>query len=294
MMNEMTDPAEPTPTTAKPARPLNRWGLGTLSILQLVLLAATLVALNYLAAHHFKRLDLSREANYSLSPATRRYLESAALADRENPVRWTMAFRRSSPFYERVRVLAEEYARISGGKIELEVVDPLRSSDRTQELAAAYGLPLTRDLIVMDARLDEGQVSTEDADGNRILNPNVKVIVADDLAVYAIVDRERRITGFQGEDVLTARLVEALEGRARKMVFLADKSRLDAEGENSPMRSLYQTLLFQNVELRGINLSGLEEIPADAEGVALIAPKYDLTPAELAVLERYLASTAGL
>ena len=281
----MSDPS-PEPK-GKPARPLNRWGLGTLSVLQIVLLAVILIALNYLAAHHFTRLDLSREAAYTLSPSTKSYLKSPALGERKEPIKWIMAFRRSSPFYERVRALAEEYARISGGKIQLEVVDPLRSSDRTQEITAAYGLPLTKDLIVMDARTDSGPVATEDAKGNRILNPNVKLIVAEDLAIYKTADTQRRITGFQGEDVLTARLVESIEGRTRKMLYLADKNRLSAEGEDSPLKSLQNTLQFQNVELQGINLSGLKEIPADTEGLALVAPKYDFTDEELAVLENY-------
>jgi ABC-type uncharacterized transport system len=284
----MSDPSsEPFPEPkAKPARPLNRWGTGTLSVVQIVLLAILLIALNYLAAHHFTRVDLSREAAYTLSPATTRYLKDPAVSGREKPMKWIMAFRRSSPFYERVRAIAEEYARISGGKIELEIVDPLRSSDRTQEVTAAYGLPLTKDLIVMDARLDNGPVSTQDKDGNRILHPNVKVIVADDMAIYT-TDKVRKISGFQGEDVLTARLVESIEGRARRMLFLADKSRIGSEGENSPLKSLQNTLMFQNVELKGVNLSGLSEIPADAEGVALVAPKYDLTDAEVSVLETY-------
>ena len=280
----MSDSPSDPPT--KPARPLNRWGLGTLSVLQVVLLAIILIALNYLAAHHFTRADLSREAAYTLSGASRNYLHDN-VRGREKPIKWIMAFRRSSPFYERVRAMAEEYGRYSKGGIELEIVDPLRSSDRTQEVVAAYGLPLTKDLIIMDARTDSGVVSTEDAAGNRILNPHVKIVVAEDMAIFSTVNTQRKITGFQGEDVLTARLVEAIEGRTRKMVFIADKSRLDAEGENSPLKSLSDTLMLQNVELKGINLSGLAEIPADAEGVVLAAPKYDLTESELKVLETY-------
>lgn len=293
----MSDPiSEPQ---GKPARPLNRWGLGTLSIFQITFLAITLIALNYLAAHHYTRFDFSRDGDYSLSPKTKNYLASKALKDHKKPIKWIMAFRRSSTFYETVRALANEYERHSGGKIELEVVDPLRSSDRTQEVAAAYGLPLTKDLLIMDARIDDGPVATEqklkataadplaDEKPVRVLNPHVKIIVADDMAVYTTAGNQRKISGFQGEDVLTARLVEAIEGRTRKMVFLADKSRLDFEGENSPMKSLQDTLQFQNVELHGINLSGLDEIPADAEGVVMVAPKYDLTDEELAVLEKY-------
>lgn len=281
----MTEPSPPL--QAKPARPLNRWGLGTLSLFQIVLFAILLLALNYLAARHFARKDLSREGNYTLSSATSRYLKDPSVSGREKPMKWIMAYRRSSPFYERVRAIAEEYARHSNGRIELEIVDPLRSSDRTQEVAAAYGLPLTRDLIIMDARTDGGPVSSQDAEGNNILNPHVKVIVADDMAVFTTADGQRKITGFQGEDVLTARLVESIEGRARKILFLADKSRLDAEGENSPLAALNRTLLFQNVEMSGVTLSGLGDIPAEAEAIALVAPKYDFTDEEIAVLERY-------
>lgn len=288
--------SEPKP---KPARPLNRWGQGTLSVLQIVFLAIALIALNYLAAHHFLRSDLSREAAYTLSPSTTRYVEKE-VRSREKPMKWIMAYRRSSEFYERVRVLAEEYARLSDGKIELEIVDPLRSSDRTQELMATYGFPLTKDLLIIDARTDNSAVSTEEVtdapalDANstekktvRILNPHVKVVIAEDLAIYSTDKGQRRTIGFQGEDVMTARLVEALEGRARKMYFIADKSRIEAEGEKSPLKFLQDLLLLQNVELRGINIANVDEIPADAEGLALIAPKYDLTDKELAVLDKY-------
>ena len=273
--------------TKKTTRPLNRWGLGTLSVLQIIFLTISLIAFNYLGYSHFRRLDLSRESNYTLSPSSKRYLQDEALSQREKPIKWIMAFRRSSPFYERVRALAEEYKRYSNGKIQLEIVDPLRGSDRAQQVMAAYGLPLTKDLIIMDARTDDSAVSSENKNGSRILNPNVKVVIADDMAVFATQDNQRKITGFQGEDVITARLVESIEGRARKMYYLADKSRLDADGENSPMKSFQNTLLFQNVELVGINLSGLAEIPFDAEGLALVAPKYDLTDEELSVLENY-------
>jgi hypothetical protein len=271
----------------KPARPLNRWGLGTLSILQIAFLAILLLALNYLSQLYFTKWDLSREAAYTLSPSTLRYLESPAVKDHAKPMKWIMAIRRSTEFYERVRILAEEYAHHSGGKIELEIVDPMRSSDRTQEVTAAYGISLLKDIIIMDARTDDSPVTSEDKSGMKTLNPNVKVVIADEMPIYVTENGQRKSKGFQGEDILTARLVESIEGRLKKMVFLADKSRIDADGADSPWKSLENTLRFQNVELTGINLSGLKEIPAEAEGVALVAPKYDLTDEEIAVLERY-------
>ncbi|KAB2638095.1 MAG: hypothetical protein DVB25_08635 [Verrucomicrobia bacterium] len=277
------------PLAEKSARPVNRWGIGTLSVLQVLLLGLTLIALNYLTARHYTRIDLSRESNYTLSPATSSYLASAALADRAKPVQWVMAFPRSNPFYERVRVLAEEYVRLSHGKIHLEVVDALRSPDRTQQVMAAYELSLTRPIIIMDARSDERAAVSTKA-GIHELNPNVKLVLADDMVQHTTDQQgQRRVSGFQGEDALKAGLVQALEGRTRKMLLLADKSKLDAEGETSPWKSLENTLRFQNTELQAVNLAGLGEIPADAEGVVLVAPKYDLTAEELGVLETYWA-----
>lgn len=280
--------SEPSSAPNKnPARPLNRWGLGSLSVLQTALLALIVIALNYLAAQHYERLDLSSGGDYTLSSSTRRYLRGEALSSREKPVKWMMAFRRTSPFYERVRVLAEEYARLSKGKIKLKIVDPLRSPDRMQEVTAAYGLTLVRDMIIIDSRSDESAVTSEDADKNRVLNAHVKLAVAEDMGVFATAEGKRKLSGFQGEDLLTARLVESIEGRPRKMALLADKSRIHDDEEPSPRKALEDKLRFQNIELSEIHLSGLTDIPEDVAGIVLAAPKYDLTDAELAVLERY-------
>ncbi len=271
----------------KPARPLNRWGVGTMSVLQTLLLAVIIIAGNYLAVNHYLRLDLSRAVDYSLSPATMRYVKSDAVRGRGKPMKWIMAYRRSSPFYERSRAFAEEYERLSKGKIELEVVDPLRSPDRVQEVTAAYGISLARDLIIIDARADDSPVSTEDANRVKTLNPHVRLVVAEDMAVYASAEGKRKITGYQGEDVLTASLVGAIEGKERKMALLADKSRLEAREGPSPRKSLEDLLRFQNVALAELQLSNLEAIPDDVSGIVLAAPKYDLTEGELAVLENY-------
>ncbi len=271
----------------KPARPLNRWGMGTLAVLQTLLVAVILIALNYLSAHHYGRIDASRTADYSLSPATERYLRSEALRDHEPPIKWIMAFRRTSPFYERVRALAEEYARVSNRKIKLSVVDPLRSPDRMQEITAAYGITLVRDLIIIDARSDESAVTTEGPDKIKVLNPHVKLVAAETMAIFATADGKRKLTGFQGEDVLTARLVEAIEGQPRKMALLVDKSRIDARGGIDSRKALEDLLRFQNVELSELKLSEIADIPADLSGIVIAAPKYDLTNDELAVLERY-------
>ncbi len=283
----MSDPS-PEPRE-KPALPLNRWGIGTLSALQIVLLAVLVLAANYLSIRHHARVDLSRDGAYSLSPATVGYL-AEGIGNRDGPVRWTLAFRRSSPYYERVRALAEEYQRRSRGNIVLEVVDPLRSPERSEQIMAAYGLTFVKDMIIIDARDGDadGDVVTTDASGARLLDPHVRVAVVDEMVVTRVDSRGlRRPVGFQGEDVMTARLVEAIEGRPRRMLFLADKSRIDDEGEESPWHTLERTMRMQNIELTPARISEMREIPEEVEGLVLVAPRFDFTEAEMQLLENY-------
>jgi len=269
------------------AKPLNRWGVGTLSLLQVAFLTLVVIAANYIISQNYQRFDLSRRMDFTLSSSSKNYLASDALRGRAKPVKWILIYRRTAPFYDRVRALADEYRRCSKGGIELEVVDPLRSPDRLQEILAAYGISFVRDMLVIDARADDKPAVIEGEGQFRNLNPNVKLVTADDIAVFATKDGKRMIAGFQGEDAMTARLVEALEGKPKRMAILADKGRLDDGGESSPRRALEDVLRFQNISLEDVRLAGLQELPEDLSGVVIAAPKYDFTDSELAVLERY-------
>lgn len=263
--------------------------MGFLSIVQISLLLFAVICLNYISSHNYTRADYSRAADYSLSGWTVNYLKSDAIAKRERPVKWIMVFRRSSPFYERVRVLAEEYERKSGGKIKLEVIDPVRATERAQQFAAAYNVKLVRDMILIDARpTDDAPVTREAQTGTAALNPHITLALAEEMITYAVDDKgQRRPDKFRGEDLLTARLVESIEGKPKTLLFLADKSRVDADGEDSPWNNLTSILRYQNIQLKPVNLAGLKEIPTDVNGVALIAPKYDFTDDEIATLEAY-------
>ncbi|MFN7460165.1 MAG: Gldg family protein [Akkermansiaceae bacterium] len=267
----------------------NRFGMGFLSVLQISLLLFAVICLNYISSHNYTRVDYSRAADYSLSSWSVNYIKSEEISKRKRPVKLTMVFRRSSPIYERVRVLVEEYERQSGGKIELEVIDPIRAVDRAQQFAAAYNLKLIRDMILIDGRpTDDTPLTTESQTGTPALNPHITLALVEEMITYAVDEKDqRRPDKFRGEDLLTSRLVESIEGKPKTLLFLADKSRVDADGEDSPWNNLSKVLLYQNIQLKPENLAGLKEIPVDVNGVALIAPTYDFTDEEIATLEAY-------
>lgn len=263
--------------------------MGFLSVLQISLLLFAVICMNYISAHNYNRWDHSRAGDYSLSGWSVNYLKSDEITKRTRPVKWTMVVRRSSPMYERVRALAEEYERKSRGKIELEVIDPIRATDRAQQFAAAYHLKLVRDMILIDARpTDDAPVTSETQTGAAALNPHITLALLEEMTTYAVDEKgQRRPENFRGEDLLTARLVESIEGKSKTLLFLADKSRVDSDGEDSPWSNLSTILRYQNIQIKPVNLAGLKEIPADVNGVALIAPKYDFTEEEIATLEAY-------
>jgi len=263
--------------------------MGFLSIVQITLLLLAVVCLNYISSHNYTRADYSRAADYSLSSWSVNYLKSAVMTKRERPVKWIMVFRRSSPIYERVRVLAEEYERESGGMIELEVIDPIQASDRAQQFAATYNVKLVRDMILIDARpTDDAPVTREVQTGTAALNPHITLALVEEMITYAVDNKgQRRPDKFRGEDLLTARLVESIEGKPKSLLFFADKSRIDSAGENSPWNNLSTILRNQNIQITPVNLAGLQEIPAGTDGVALVAPKYDFTDQEIDTLEAY-------
>lgn len=276
------------PNNKRSSRP-NRYGIGLLSIIRIGLVLAAFIFANHLSFRNFIRADLSRSGDYSLSSATRNYIRSAALAERSRPVRITMLFRRTSPFRDRVRAIAEEYERKSKGMIEFKVIDPIRSPDRTRQFAATYNLTLVRDLILIDARpRDSVPVITETSSGARALSPHVTLALAEEMLTYASDARgQRRPTAFRAEELITSRLVAAIEGRPGNFLFLADKSRIDSEGDDSPWAKLAQTLRYQNIRITPTDLGGMASIPPGVDGIAIIAPKYDFTDGEINVLENY-------
>ena len=199
-----------------------------------------------------------------------------------------MAFRRSSPFYERVRAIAEEYARLSNGKIELEIVDPLRSPDRMQEVTAAYGLTLVRDMIIIDARTDDSAVTTEDANKTKVLNPHVKLVVAEDMGVFRHRRWETQAHRLPGRGCAhrPPRRIHRRPARARWPCWptrAASTPRTELRRANR-----WKTPCVSKTSNSANSISPAStDIPDDISGIVLAAPKYDLTDEELAVLERY-------
>lgn len=306
---DLSQPRSESPS--RPPRPISRWGVGTLTVLQIIFATITLLGVNFLAGSRPQRQDLSEQRDYTLSSLTRNYLDSA-VTPREHPVKLIVAIHRSSPFLARIRALAQEYQLRSKGKIQVEFVDPVQSSDRIQMVNTTYGIKASRDLVIIDAR-PPGAPATQPASPAQPSQPaspaqpgapaqpapelplsgNIRFVSIDDMLLYQTRDNQRRPVAFQGEDAITSALVAAIEGTPRIFYLLADKSDLRHDTPESPWKTLAVALFQQNIHLVSIDLASTERIPDNAEGVALIAPRYDLEPNELEVLREYWNRPGG-
>lgn len=260
-------------------KPISRLGIGSLSLVQLVLALVIFLSAAYLSAHYFKVWDFSKDQDYTLSDLSEKILAKPTLSQREDPVRITVAFRKTSPYYQRVKRSVEEFVRESKGNIEAQFLDPIREPDAASRFASTFNLTLNSDLILIDAR----------PKGSAQPNPNLtRSLWIDDLIIFRTdQNNQRRPVGFQIEDRLATALLSIAEGAPRKLYFLADKSPVETGSTESPWMMLADTLLRQNLILEPMNLSDTQSIPSDAEGVVLVAPSYDLEDRELAILDEY-------
>ena len=260
-------------------KPISRLGIGSLSLLQLALAVIIFISASYLCANYFKVWDFSKDEIYTLSSTSQKILAKESLSERKDPVRIIVAFRKSSPYFQRVRRSVEEFVRESKGSLVAEFLDPVHEPDAASRFASTYNLTLNTDLLLIDAR-PKGS-STPDPNLTRFLS-------VDDLIIFRTdQNKQRRPAGFQIEDRIATALLSIVEGAPRKLYFLADKSPVESGSTESPWTMLADTLLRMNLILEPINLSDIQSLPDDAEGVVLVAPSYDLDDRELAVLDEY-------
>ena len=110
-------------------------------ILTTLLVVLNLVLLNvWLFPLHGLRLDLTAQREYSLSQTTRDLLSNLQepllvrgyFSEKTHPL--------LAPLVPRIRDMLEEYKAASGGRVQLEIVDPAKDPDKEAEANQTYGI----------------------------------------------------------------------------------------------------------------------------------------------------------
>lgn len=280
---------------APPPQPVKRMGTGFRAILQLVFGFLSLVFVYYLALNYHTRKDLTADGRFTLSERTDNLLASSPLQERDEPVKIIAAMRKTSPHYPRLQPVIDEYQRLSKGKVVVEHLDPIRDGNRALEIQNNYGgiLPsklFEEDIFIIDARTGSDANSIEPsisvASHLRYL-PVSELVVSRDVQVTKTGKKVRQVIGYQDEDLITSMIQSAVEGLPRIMYLVQDKSDLEVTAAGSPLQVITEALIKQNILLRALNISQVDKIPDDAEGLVIVAPEYDFEPKDIQVLEDF-------
>ena len=241
------------------------------SAVGILLAAALLLGLNYLAARHWARADWTRARIYSLSEQTRKIV-----AGLKAPVRVTVFMTpRQSRLLPEVKELLTRYQSLSP-KIEVEYLDPERNPARAQALVQeSAGVRLNT--VVFRS-------------GDR-----TKFVPEDKLADYDFAGMSQggapSLKAFKGEEAFTSAIVAVTETKQPKIVFSRghNEASLDSTERGRGYSDVKQMLERDNMTVATWDSMGKGDLPADADVVVIAGPQLAFAAPEAAALEKYLA-----
>jgi hypothetical protein len=282
----------------KPTARINRFNIGVIIIVQVVLAFICICLVNYLTASKHIRKDLTTGGQYSLSDYSMKFLSSDLLQNHQDTIKIFVISKQNPVYSLRLRSIFEEYSRNSAAEIEVEFIDRVKDANRLNEISAIYSKSFHQDSVLIDART-EAEKTVVAAPQTISLDPIPEIIDTEVVslkrirefpinALFVTSEDGSRIAAWQDEKIITTYLLSAIEGKPRKFYFIVDKSEVDDLGDGSPAWRTFSRLLdSQNIQLEPYQISSNKPIPADAEGVAIIGLDVDFDENEIDVLNEY-------
>ena len=249
-----------------------RWLRTVNLVLQAVLFVTLFAGLNHLARLYVWRFDFTQQRRYSLSPETLSYLHEL-----KRPVR---------------------------------IVVTLRPDAEDPEAAQAFHdmATLLREYVYATQQNDPGRVRVEyldvfvrrrEADALGIEEPDVLLLLSGEhrriVRLTELYQRKNRIrAAFQGEQAVTAAILDVSNPEKKKVFFLAGHGELRPDDVSlRGVSGLRDELRQRNYEVGSVDLSISKRVPEDASLLLIFAPQGPLTPAEAEMLRQYLSNQAG-
>ncbi|MBN1270000.1 MAG: GldG family protein [Kiritimatiellae bacterium] len=252
-----------------------RLAIGLNTGVALALMAVLMVMLNYLAARHHVRADLSRTKYYQLSGKTLSLLESLT-----NTVRVIVFFQPGQDVYQDVEYLLREYEYASS-RVRIEWVDPDRDLARAEELLKVYDVAQPN-VVVFDAGGRSKYVGPDD-------------IVEYDYEPMRFGQPPRRVA-FKGEQAFSSAIQNITQARKPVVYFLQGHGERDLEDHDprTGYSALKRAIERDNIEVRTLQLGEVRAVPAEADALIIGGPKRRISRAELDVISDYVEQNGRL
>jgi len=306
------DPATP--------RPIRRTSIATNVALQVLAGIVLLGAINYLSFRHFRRWDLTRDRQFTLSPQTENFLRS--LRGRTEVI---AVFPKGSEEEREIRALLEEYRRTARPRVEVDFLDLNREPSRRLEMEKRYHLAITQPGLIVSKQVPPpknrpaaaGGATADDpappptatvadngTNGTNGTNPaadpppsrRTRFVAASQMFTYDEDGPQQRLIEFRGEDLLTSAIIGVnhkvppviyvLTGNIGNLPAVLAPGGQAITAENV----LWDMAAKQDAHVRTLGLTGQAEIPADAAAIISLRPAVDFTQREIDLLEQWWTS----
>ena len=270
--------------------PWRRWGIILNLIVLVVLVLAVVVMVNYLSRECFWRFHVSTRTQMELSPATKSLLKSLT-----NHVLVTLYYDKDDALYGPVHDLLNEYS-LETPRITVQTVDYTRDAGAAQKLKAKYHLEdgTDKNLVIFDCQGPPRKISGDALAKysiEELRNEKHERVVEDGKPVL-----QKNITGFVGESVFNATLIEVTSPKGLHACFLTGhgEHKLDSSDERLGYLKFAGVLAQRAIGVVPLKLLGTNTVPPNCNLLIIAGPTTSIPDSELEKIEAYLAEGGRL
>ena len=274
---ETTPEADQAPKDAPPKLRVGRIEIGINIVVQIIVLLAMVMMVNYLASKYFKRWNWVRGERSELSEMTR-----SVMGNLSKPMKAIVFFSdKTLEVNGDARSLLREYEFAARGKLSIEDVDPEENYARARELAVKYKFAGVENLIILDYDGRSKFINTTDM---------AEMEERDQMAeIQARMQGQQlpppQMIAFQGEEILTNEILSLIEPKQNKLYLVNGHGEFDTNGRK--IQTFIEYTKRQNLLLENLTIADVDKIPADANMVLILGPKFDMSERDLKVLSDY-------
>jgi hypothetical protein len=277
-------------------RPIRRTSIATNVVLQVLAGVLLLGVVNYLSFRHFRRWDLTRDRQFTLTPQTQGFLKS--IRGKTDVI---AVFPKGGEEEKEIRALLEEYKRTGRARVEVDYLDLNREPSRRLEMEKKYSLSINQNGLIVSKQAAPPKSRPAGADPAAPVPParRTRFVSAAQIFTYDEEGPQRRLTEFRGEDLLTSALI-GVNQKTPPVIYVLTGNIGNLPAARGPggqtisaQNVLWDMASKQDAHVRTLGLTGLAEIPADATAIVSIRPGLDFSQREIELLDAWWTTRKG-
>lgn len=236
-----------------------------------LIIAAALIAINFISYKIFYRFDLTQNKEFSISSATKSILQNLT----DNVDVKVYFSEKLPPQYifisQEVKDILDEYQNYAAGKLKISFIDP-KDDANLQKEARELGIPQLQFNIL---EKDQFQI-TQGYLGLAIIRGEKK-------EVLPVIEESANL-----EYKLTAAIKKVVANKTGKIGFTSGHGEADVWPQYPGESSMLGELLSREFDLSSVDITNGDAISDDIDTLAINGPKQAFTDRELYIVDQFL------